>query len=108
DNTPHNRSRSLQPKRPALKMTKGAERALPMSTKGFQTPSLRRRAQGNHGASGLVPPPTGRALSGTCALGCRVGTASAKKRSSRDLTFQSCARIDDVYPFGNRTSAPRV
>ena len=56
DNTPHSRSRSLQPKRPALKMTSGAERALPMSTKGFQTPSLRRRAQGNHGASGLVPP----------------------------------------------------
>src|SRR6185437_6064451 len=41
---------------PALKMTNGAERALPMSTKGFQTPSLRRRAQGNHGASGPVPP----------------------------------------------------
>ena len=70
--------------------------------KGFQTPSLRRRAQGNHGASGLVPPPKGRALSGTCALACRVGTASAKK-SSRDLTSQSCARIDDVHPFGNRT-----
>src|SRR6185437_6860892 len=56
DNTPPSRSRSLQPKWPALKMTNGAERALPMSTKGFQTPSLRRRAQGNHGASGLVPP----------------------------------------------------
>ena len=51
--------------------------------------------------------PTGRALPGTCALGCRVGTASAKK-SPRDLTFQFCARIDDVHLFGNRTSAPGV
>ena len=39
--------------------------------------------------------------------GLPSGTASAKK-SSRDLTFRSCARIGNVHPFGNKTSTPGV
>jgi len=92
---PRSRSRSLQPKRPALKMRSGAERALPMSTKGFQTSSLRRRAQGNHGASGLVPPLRGKRFQEPALWAAEW----VRRRRSKDFTrlaLMPCARESDV------------